>query len=108
MLPPAEVHPLDKGAKHHRRKIMRQIGLRKVVFATVAFAAVFSVGWSDQHGLSLSGDSAQARARLYVAPYYYNPYVAGTSDTWYAVRAYYAGGPWVGTPANGWSYSWTG
>jgi hypothetical protein len=81
---------------------MRQMGLRKfaIAISTVAFAAMFSVGWSEQGGISLSVESAQARTRLYVYPYYYNPYRADlTGLSWYAVRAYYAGGPWcaVGT-----------
>jgi hypothetical protein len=42
---------------------MKQIGLRKFALATstLAFAALFSVGWSGQGGLSLSVDTAQAR-----------------------------------------------
>ena len=78
---------------------MRQMGLKKlaIVTATVAVATLFSVGWSEQRGISLSVESAQARARLYVTPYYYNPYRADlTGLSWYAVRAYYAGGPWSG------------
>ena len=50
---------------------MKQIGLRKFAIATstLAFAALFSVGWSGQGGLSLSVDTAQAQPRrLYVAP----------------------------------------
>jgi len=55
---------------------MRQMALRKfaIAISTVAFAALFSVGWSEQRGISLSVESAQARTRLYVHPYYYNPY----------------------------------
>ena len=78
---------------------MRQMALRKfaIAISTVAFAALFSVGWSEQRGISLSVESAQARTRLYVHPYYYNPYRADLSGvSWYAVRAYYAGGPWCG------------
>ena len=50
---------------------MRQMSLRKFAIATstVAVAALFSVGWSGQGGLSLSVDTAQAQPRrLYVAP----------------------------------------
>jgi hypothetical protein len=88
---------------------MRQMALKKfaIAISTVAFAAVFSVGWSEQRGISLSVQSAQARTRLYVHPYYYNPY-SDFSGPWYAVRAYYAGGPWSGdASAHGgpWAYS---
>lgn len=66
-------------------------------------------GISASRGGEPSYSGGALAPRLYVAPnYYYNPYVAGTTDTWYAVRAYYMGGPWSGTPANGWGYSWTG
>ena len=35
---------------------MRQMGMRKfaIAISTVAFAAMFSVGWSEQRGISLS------------------------------------------------------
>ena len=71
---------------------MKQVVLRKLAIATstIAFAALLTVGWSVE--------SAQAR-RLYVTPYYhpFNPYVADQSGlSWYAIRAYYAGGPWCG------------
>src|ERR1700759_2748870 len=77
---------------------MKQVVLRKLATATsiIAFAALLTVGWSVE--------SAQAR-RLYVAPHYgFRPYVADQSGLpWYAVRAYYAGGPWCGVA--GGSYS---
>jgi hypothetical protein len=82
---------LMKGARQYWRKIMRQMALRKfaITISTVAFAALSSVGWSEQRGISLSVESAQARTRLYVHPYYYNPYRADLSGvSWYAVRAY--------------------
>ena len=66
------------------------MSLRKFAIATsaVALAAMFSVGWSVE--------SAQAR-RLYIAPYTVSPYRADlTGLPWYAVRAYYADGPWCG------------
>ena len=69
---------------------MKQTTLRKFAIATstLAVAALFTVGWSVE--------SAQAR-RLYVTPYPYSPYIADQSGLpWYAVRAYYAGGPWCG------------
>ena len=74
---------------------MKQAGLGRFLIATsaVAFATLFSVGWSEQRGISLSVESAQARARLYVNPYLYSPYRPdATGLSWYAVRAYYAGG----------------
>ena len=88
---------------------MRQISLRKLAIATstVAVAALFSVGWSEQGGISLSVGSAQARTRLHVYRSYqpYNPYRADLSGlSWYAVRAYYAGGPWCAVGAGGVGY----
>jgi len=79
---------------------MKQAGLGKslIAISAVAVATLFSVGWSEQGGLSLSVQSAQARARLYVGRYYYNPFRADlTGVPWNAVRAYYAGGPWCAT-----------
>ena len=70
---------------------MKQVVLRKLAIATstIAFAALLTVGWSVEN--------AQAR-RLYVTPYHYNPYNPYIADqsglSWYAVRAYYNGGPW--------------
>jgi hypothetical protein len=98
-------------------EMMKQAGLARFLIATsaVAFATLFSVGWSEQGGLSLSVQSAQARARLYVGRYYYNPYRADlTGVPWDAVRAYYAGGPWCaagtgvgfGTAGGLWGGSW--
>jgi hypothetical protein len=94
-------------------KIM-QVSFRKlaIVASTFACAAMLSFGWSEQ---------AQAAyrhgGRLYVSPtYYYNPGQAGLGLPWYAVRAYYAGGPWCGVgsaagygygTAGGWGGSWT-
>ena len=92
---------------------MKQVVLRRLAIATstIVFAALLTVGWSVEN--------AQAR-RLYVTPYYYsvNPYVADQSGlSWYAVRAYYAGGPWCGvggtsgygygTAGGLWGGSWT-
>ena len=74
-----------------------QLNLRTVVLSvsTFACAALLSFEWCDG-GVSLSVDKAQAR-RLYVSPHYGSPYYAGaTGLPWYAVRAYYAGGPWCG------------
>jgi hypothetical protein len=70
-----------------------------IATATVAVATLFSVGWSEQRGVSLSIESAQARTRLVVTPYF-SPYRADlTGLPWYAVRAYYTGGPWCAVGA---------
>jgi hypothetical protein len=97
---------------------MKTISAKEIAIATSAFAcaAMFSFGWSEQGGISLSVDKAQAYHRLHVHPYYYNPYTAGASGlSWYAVRAYYADGPWCGVGSAsgygsgtaGWGGSWT-
>jgi hypothetical protein len=75
-----------------------------IATSTVACAALLSFGWSPQGGVSLSVDKAQAATRIVVRPYLHGPYsVLDGSLPWYAVRAYYAGGPWCarygyGTP----------
>ena len=75
--------------------------LRKVAAVSAfACAMLLSVGWSPQ-GLSLSVSKADAYHRLYVYPI--NPYVHSNGLSWYAVRAYYWGGPWSGP-----GFSWTG
>jgi len=90
---------------------MKQAGMGRFLIATsaVAFATLFSVGWSGQGGLSLSVDTAQAQPRrLYVSRILLNPYdPAITGLSWYAVRAYYTDGPWSGV-VSGWPYHWTG
>jgi len=68
-----------------------------IATSTVACAALLSFGWSPQGGVSLSVDKAQAYTRVVVRPYLHGPYsVLDGSLPWYAVRAYYAGGPWCG------------
>ena len=74
-----------------------RMSLKTFVIATSTFAcaAMLSFGWSEQ---------AQARTRLYVSPtYYYAPGQGGAGLPWYAVRAYFADGPWSGR-----GYSWAG
>ena len=74
-----------------------RMSLKTLVIATSTFAcaAMLSFGWSEQ---------AQARTRLYVSPtYYYAPGQGGAGLPWYAVRAYFADGPWSGR-----GYSWAG
>jgi hypothetical protein len=84
---------------------MKQVVLRKLTIATstIALAALLSVGWSVEN--------AQAR-RLYVTPYHYNPYNPYVADqsglSWYAVRAYYAGGPWCGVAGGAFGYGTAG
>jgi len=67
-------------------------------------ATLFSPGWSEQGGVSLSIGSAEARARVYITTPYgaTGGYYTATGLPWYAVRAYYFGGPWSGP---GFSYA---
>jgi hypothetical protein len=76
---------------------MRTISARKIAIAAAAFACAttLSLGWSEQGGMSLSVDKAQAASRLYVTPYYRGHYYTNEGLPWYAVRAYYFGGPWT-------------
>jgi hypothetical protein len=80
------------------------LGILAIAASTFACAASFSPSWSPQDGLSLATSKAEARVRVYIrtgcaanANYY-------TADglPWYAVRAYYFGGPWSGP---GYSYT---
>jgi hypothetical protein len=70
--------------------------LRMAALAAVAVATL----------VSLSTNKAEAR-RLYVGPHYAISavYVQSPGLPWYAVRAYYFGGPWSGPYFhwNGWS-----
>ena len=74
-----------------------------IATSTVACAALLSFGWSSQGGVSLSVEKAQARTHVVVRPYLHGPYsvLSGGGLPWYAVRAYYAGGPWCARP--GWN-----
>ena len=78
--------------------------LRTMAIATSTFAcaALFSLGWAEQGGVSLSVNKAEAYARLHVRPAYGAVYVPSEGLSWYAVRAYYWGGPWSGA---GYSYA---
>jgi len=72
-----------------------RMSLKTLAIATSTFAcaAMLSFGWSER---------AQARTRLYVSPtYYYNRAQAELGLPWYAVRAYYADGPWCRVGAYG-------
>jgi hypothetical protein len=77
---------------------------RRLAIATSAFAcaALLSPGWSEQGGVSLSVSNAAAYTRLLVRPGYGGHYVHSAGLSWYAVRAYYWGGPWSGP---GYSYA---
>jgi hypothetical protein len=75
-----------------------------IASATAAVAALFSPGWSKQDGVSLSISKAEALTRVYVRGYpYRGGYARNEGVSWYAVRAYYWGGPWSGV-----GYSWAG
>ena len=80
--------------------------LRTIAIAasTFACAALFSFGWSEQGGVSLSVSKAEAQARVYIRSGYASRavYVQSAGLPWYAVRAYYFGGPWSG---QGYSYA---
>jgi len=80
-----------------------RMNLRTLVIAaaSLASAMLLSPGWTEQGGLSLTASQAEARARVHI--YGANPYYTGTGLSWYAVRAYYYGGPWSGL-----GYSYTG
>jgi hypothetical protein len=83
-----------------------KMALRTMAIATSAFmcAAFWSLGWSEQGGVSLSISKAEAQAaRVYIRTGF--PARAGyvNNPAWYAVRAYYLGGPWTGP-----GYSWAG
>ena len=79
-----------------------------IATSTVACAALLSFGWSPQGGVSLSVEKAQAATRIVVRPYLHGPYsvLGGGGLPWYAVRAYYAGGPWCA--AGGYGYGAAG
>ena len=63
----------------------------KMAWKTTAIAAAFVSAMVVTLGFA---DKAEAR-RLYIGPYSYSPYRADLSGVpWYAVRAYYTGGPW--------------
>jgi hypothetical protein len=73
---------------------MKHVRKLAIAISTVAAVAAISIGWSGQ-----------ADARIYVGPRYatHAIYHPGPGIPWYAVRAYYFGGPWSGP-----YYSWAG
>lgn len=91
-----------------------------VAASTAAFATLLSLSWSQEHGISLSVESAQARVygrylnRSYVTgrptpiPRYYGGYAAGNYYCSYSVGCgygaenYYASYDMPGLPASFW------
>lgn len=73
-----------------------------VAAASLASATFFSPGWTEQGGWSLTTSQAEARTRVYITGGYPGGYYTATGLPWYAVRAYYYGGPWSGP---GFSYA---
>ena len=67
-----------------------------IATSTVACATLWSVGWSEQGGVSLSVTKAEAqRARVYIRSGYASNAVYVDNPSWYAVRAYYMVAPGV-------------
>ena len=62
-----------------------------VAASTFACAALFSPGWSEQGGVSLSVNKAEAQKRVYITRGYAVNAVYVEPGTWDAVRAYYYG-----------------
>ena len=81
------------------------LGTLAIAVSTFACALSFSPTWSKQDGLSLSTSKAEAGTRVYIRTGYAASaaYYTATGLPWYAVRAYYFGGPWSGP-----GYSYTG
>jgi hypothetical protein len=88
----------------------RVVGAGAVAVGTAAAVAATSPNWGWGAGPYNTGTGYNAggpyRGGVFGArAAYYGgaPYAAGTSDAnpWYAVRAYYTGGPWYGY--NGWN-----
>ena len=79
-------------------------GKLAIALFTFACAASLSPDWSKQGGFSLSASKAEAAARVYITRGYAvsGNYYTATGLPWYAVRAYYFGGPWSGP---GFSYA---
>ncbi len=75
------------------------MSFKKLIIASASLASVvlLSPGWTEQGGLSLTSQ-AEARTRVYIrSGYAVNAnYYTAVGLPWYAVRAYYFGGPWSG------------
>ncbi len=74
-----------------------------IAISTFVCAALWSLGWSEQGGVSLSVNKAEAQQRVYITRGYAARAAYVEPGSWYAVRAYYFGGPWSGA-----GYSYTG
>jgi hypothetical protein len=76
-----------------------------IATSVFACAALLSPSPSKQGGVPLSINKAEAQARVYIRQGYAASadYVQSEGLSWYAVRAYYWGGPWSGP-----RYSYTG
>src|SRR4029077_2922343 len=104
---PSRRHILQSGNSGARSSMMR-MNLRNVAIATSTFAcaALLSFGWSEQRGISLSIESAQARIGRPWTPVS----VAGVARRHYRRAAYGAGVVGVGAvgaaavAANRWGY----
>src|SRR3974377_2244432 len=87
MLPRQSGHnAFSMGLKIIGEKAMKQTSIGKVAIATMTFActALLSVGWSEQRGVSLSIESAQARIGRPLTPFS----VAGVARRQYRRAAY--------------------
>jgi len=71
--------------------------------STFVCAASWSLGWDEKGGVSLSVNKAEAQQRVYITRGYASRAAYVEPGSWYAVRAYYFGGPWSGA-----GYSYTG
>jgi hypothetical protein len=87
---------------------MKVISKTAFAVSTFACATLFSPGWSELGGVSLSVSKAEAATRVYITRGYAASarYYTNTGIPWDAVRAYYFGGPWSGVNAA--PYSWAG
>jgi hypothetical protein len=90
--------------KQWRKGMKMTLRTMAMATATFACAALFSPGWSEQGGLSLSVGKAEAYTRVYIHTGYAASahYYTHEGVPWNAVRAYYFNGPWTGP---GYSYA---
>ena len=73
-----------------------------IAMSTFVCAASWSLGWDEKGGVSLSVNKAEAQQRVYITRGYASRAAYVEPGSWYAVRAYYFGGPWSGA---GYSYA---
>jgi hypothetical protein len=67
------------------------MNVKRLITAAAAFAcaASLSFGWSEQGGMSLSVQKADAATRLVVRPHYHGPYMADTATLpWFGRRLF--------------------